>query len=320
MSILSISGEPGCRPEDLARLLAPRLGYELLTAGALEQTLAGIRKQDTELPDRAWPLLAADVLIRRAAHTGLVYCLPGGQFLLRGLPDVFRVHLAASESSRIGAYMADEGLTRSAAIERLKHDEQQQAALNKLRFGRSRLQASSVSLTLNTESLDTLQQAAVVEAALRARGALDAPGIGAAAQAQMLFGIRLQLARFGISPPGEIAAHRPVFSHPSEEIFAKLLDFYRIPWEYEPRSFPLQWDAEGRVIEAFTPDFFLPEFDLYVELTTMKQALVTRKNHKIKLLRAIYPHINIQVFYQKDMQDLILKYEVTRSAGQVHRA
>ena len=99
-----------------------------------------------------------------------------------------------------------------------------------------------------------------------------------------------------------------IFAHASEEMFANLLDFYRIQWEYEPRSFPLQWDKDGHVTEAFTPDFYLPEFDLYVELTTMKQSLVTKKNRKVKLLRAIYPHINIQVFYQKDFQDLVFKY------------
>ena len=91
-------------------------------------------------------------------------------------------------------------------------------------------------------------------------------------------------------------------------MFANLLDFYRIAWEYEPRSFPVQWDKDGNVLEAFTPDFYLPEFDLYVELTTMKQSLVTRKNRKVKLLRAIYPHLNIQVFYQKDFENLIFKY------------
>ncbi len=97
---------------------------------------------------------------------------------------------------------------------------------------------------------------------------------------------------------------------PSEEVFANLLDFYRIAWDYEPRSFPLQWDKDGKVSEAFTPDFYLPEFDLYVELTTMKQANVTKKNRKIRLLRAIYPHVNIQVFYQKDVQDLVMKYRL----------
>jgi hypoxanthine phosphoribosyltransferase len=68
-------------------------------------------------------------------------------------------------------------------------------------------------------------------------------------------------------------------------------------------------------MEAFTPDFFLPVFDLYVELTTMKQALVTKKNRKIRLLRTIYPHVNIQVFYQKDIQDLIVKYELAERAS-----
>jgi hypothetical protein len=115
-------------------------------------------------------------------------------------------------------------------------------------------------------------------------------------------------------PAGRAHLKRIAFGHPSEQLFANLLDFYRIPWEYEPRSFPLQWDKDGKVIEAFTPDFYLSEFDLYVELTTMKQTLVTKKNRKVKLLRAIYPHVNIQVFYRKDFQDLIFKYGLREPA------
>ena len=121
------------------------------------------------------------------------------------------------------------------------------------------------------------------------------------------FETRLELAKRGIVPARRARVSSASFGHPSEEMFANLLDFYRIQWEYEPRSFPLQWDKDGHVTEAFTPDFYLPEFDLYVELTTMKQSLVT-ENRKVKLLRAIYPHINIQVFYQKDFQDLVFKY------------
>ncbi len=93
----------------------------------------------------------------------------------------------------------------------------------------------------------------------------------------------------------------PPFAHPSEVEFAKMLDFYGVAWQYEPRTFPLQWEGE-RVVEAFTPDFYLSALDLYVELTTMKQSLVTKKNRKVKLLRAIYPQVNIQVFYQKDFE------------------
>ena len=109
-------------------------------------------------------------------------------------------------------------------------------------------------------------------------------------------------------PPDKITIRNKMFANQSEEMFANLLDFYRIAWEYEPRSFPVQYDRDGNVLEAFTPDFYLPEFDLYVELTTMKQSLVTRKNRKVRLLRELYPHLNIQVFYQKDFENLIFKY------------
>jgi hypoxanthine phosphoribosyltransferase len=137
--------------------------------------------------------------------------------------------------------------------------------------------------------------------------------LSAAADAQLQFQARLQLARYGILPAASATLKRGAFSHPSEQVFANLLDFYRITWEYEPHSFPVQWDNDGKALEAFTPDFYLPEFDLYVELTTMKQSLVTKKNRKVKLLREIYPHVNIQVFYQKDFQNLIFKYGLTRA-------
>ncbi len=98
------------------------------------------------------------------------------------------------------------------------------------------------------------------------------------------------------------------FANPAEEEFARILDFYGIRWEYEPRSFVLSWDRAGRPRERFTPDFYLPDFDLYIELTTLKQALVTRKNRKIRKLRQLYPHVNLRVFYGRDFRSLLLKY------------
>ena len=100
----------------------------------------------------------------------------------------------------------------------------------------------------------------------------------------------------------------PQFQNEAELECAKILDYYAVPWAYEPRTFVLEEGEDGRISEAFTPDFYLPEQDLYLEITTMKQSLVTRKNRKIRLLREIYPQVNIQVFYQKDLQDLVLKY------------
>ena len=102
------------------------------------------------------------------------------------------------------------------------------------------------------------------------------------------------------------AHSRVEFAHPSEQEFARFLDYYRIRWVYEPVSFPIAWEGE-RVAEMFTPDFYLPEHDLYIELTTMKQSLVTPKNRKLRMLRELYPELNVRLLYRKDYQQLLAK-------------
>jgi hypothetical protein len=100
----------------------------------------------------------------------------------------------------------------------------------------------------------------------------------------------------------------PQFVHPSEEVFARILDFYGIQWEYEPRTFALQEDEQGNITEAFTPDFYLPEQDLYVELTTLRPQLSTKKNRKLKRLQERYPDVNIKLFKRREMRNLMIKY------------
>ncbi|HEX2110285.1 MAG TPA: hypothetical protein VHF67_01915 [Gaiellaceae bacterium] len=102
----------------------------------------------------------------------------------------------------------------------------------------------------------------------------------------------------------------PRFVNRAELEVAKLLDFYGIPWEYEPRSFVLETDSEGRVREATRPDFYLPEQDLYLEITTMKQSLVTRKNRKLRKLRERYPDVKVKLFYKRDFERLLQKYGI----------
>lgn len=99
-----------------------------------------------------------------------------------------------------------------------------------------------------------------------------------------------------------------IFAHESEKEFARILDFYRIEWEYEPRTFTLEWDNEYKPLICFTPDFYLPDLDLYIELTTLNQKLVTKKNRKIRKLKQLYPKINIKLFYKKDYNSLLFKY------------
>ena len=110
---------------------------------------------------------------------------------------------------------------------------------------------------------------------------------------------------------GRLERRGTVFAHPSEEELARLLDFYQIRWEYEPRTFPVRFDPDGRVIEAFTPDFFLPDFELYLELTTLKQSLVARKNRKVREFREKYPDISLKVIYGRDYRNLLKRFGVT---------
>lgn len=105
------------------------------------------------------------------------------------------------------------------------------------------------------------------------------------------------------------------FAHASERQFAQLLDFYQIDWEYEPRSFDLEFDRDGNVVQRFTPDFYLPQYELYIEITTMNQKLVTRKNRKVRRLKELYPHINCKIFYQRDYLSLVTKYGLEDRAG-----
>jgi hypothetical protein len=98
------------------------------------------------------------------------------------------------------------------------------------------------------------------------------------------------------------------FAHNSERQFAKLLDFYGIVWEYEPRTFPLEHDRDGNVVQAFTPDFYLPAYDLHIEITTLNQKLVTKKNRKARRLRELHPEVEIKVLYQRDYLHLLVKY------------
>ncbi|HET7168797.1 MAG TPA: hypothetical protein VFI69_06305 [Candidatus Limnocylindrales bacterium] len=98
------------------------------------------------------------------------------------------------------------------------------------------------------------------------------------------------------------------FAHASEAEMARILDFYAVRWEYEPHTFPILWNLDGAVVESFSPDFYLPDLDLYLEMTTLRQKLVRKKNRKLRRLRELYPSINIKLFYARDFRALMLKY------------
>ncbi len=89
---------------------------------------------------------------------------------------------------------------------------------------------------------------------------------------------------------------------------ARILDFYGIRWAYEPHTFPILWNLDGDVVESFSPDFHLADLELYLEMTTLRQKLVRKKNRKLRRLRELYPDVHIKLFYARDFRALMLKY------------
>lgn len=101
------------------------------------------------------------------------------------------------------------------------------------------------------------------------------------------------------------------FVHESEARFARILDFYQVEWQYEPTTFPLRWSESQQPIECFSPDFYLPTFDTYIEVTTCRQRLITKKKRKIRLLKELYPDIRIRLIQNKDFHHLMWKYGIS---------
>jgi len=292
MAFITVSGEPGCRHEELARLAAQRLECELVTEADLEKLIAAEFRDSIRIPDLAWRPLTISILARVGAERHVVVTSTGAELLSDHLEAaMLRLHVVAPESVRLANMIQDCGLNRAEAKSRLREMEAARASIRKRRFGQKISRPTDFDMVLNAWKLSQGEMADLLEVAVKSQGLMDSAPL--------------------LAPNRPDLVHKELgrqFGHPSEQVFANLLDFYGIAWDHEPRSFPLQWDKDGKVSEAFTPDFYLPEFNLYIELTTMKQANVTRKNRKIRLLRTIYPHVNIQVFYQKDVQDLVTKY------------
>jgi hypothetical protein len=125
-----------------------------------------------------------------------------------------------------------------------------------------------------------------------------------------------------VAAPTETA--RPNFAHASEVEMARILDFYQVRWEYEPHVFPVVWNLDGAVIESFAPDFWLPDLDLYLEMTTLRQKLVRKKNRKLRRVLELYPDLRVKLFYARDFRALMLKFgklglvaELSGTPGQV---
>jgi cytidylate kinase len=319
MAIVTFSQQHGSRGDEVAKEVSLQLGFSLTTPAQVDQVIRERYQLDysvsgeiggspKESQSKVFASLISAILTEMAVLNDLVVLECGGQFIFRAFPNALHVRIVAPRDIRAHNLMQDSALTFDLALEELEEQQRRHARFLRSSFRRPSEPPERYDLVINTGALDVAQAVELTVAAARLKK-LTAYGLVSsetAERAKLRNQIRLLRALTQLSI--ERTESLKQFAHPSELVFARLLDFYGIRWQYEPRTFPLRYDETGTIVEAFSPDFYLPDSDLFVELTTMKQSLVTKKNRKVRRLRELYPEIKIRLLYQKDFEDLIFKY------------
>lgn len=309
MAVITVSREPGAQGEEIAARLAGRLGFLLVDKTRVDQLwkevdldLEKLVCVDEELPCEEEKMdpqtvanikLVPDLIAQLAEDHDLVVIGRGGQGLFHGRPGTLHVRIVAPRAFRVQQIQIHEGVTLRQARRIIRDLEKERSRYLRFLYRLSWNDPNLYDLTLRMDRLSIEVALDLIAAAVREMKLLEVP--------------RWEIVEDLLpeAPPRRSGGR---FVNAAEREFARFLDFYHVPYEYEPRTFPLEVDERGKVLEAFTPDFYLPEQDLYIELTTMKQSLVTRKNRKVRKLRQLYPEINIRIFYQRDFYTLMAKY------------
>lgn len=259
-------------------------------------------KQDRKIYDEMVRSAIAEV----AAKHHVVILGSGAQFLFAGLAASLHVQIVAPRPYRVARVMRFAKLDRKAAEDLIDESDHRKEEFIRTLYSADWRDPSYYDLILNIDHFSNEVAVEIIVKAARAKG-IEAKAVELSARVrEEILTAKLDVAQLAEVETDE--GRMPEFAHPSEREFARVMDFYRIRWHYEPRTFPIEWDENRNVTAAFTPDFYLPDLDLYIELTTMKQSLVTKKNRKVRLLRENYPDVNIKILYEKDYRNLIWKY------------
>ncbi len=309
MAVITICREPGSLGEEVAARVAGYLGFSLVDkarlaqlSGEMDLDEAGLRKVDEAISGEGRQIdaeteacagLLQDLIAQLAEEQDLVIIGRGAQGLFRDRPGTLHVRLIAPRKFRVLQVKTHERLSAREAGRLIKSLEIERARYLRFLYHLNPADPNLYDLTLRMDRLSIEQALKLIVTALDEMGLRQVP--------------RDRIVK-DLLPQMPEKRDNGRFANAAEKEFARFLEFYRIPFEYEPRTFPLEADAEGRILEAFTPDFYLPEQNLYIELTTMKQSLVTRKNRKVRKLRRLYPDVNIRIFYQRDFYNLLAKY------------
>ncbi len=299
MPIITISRQLGSLGDEIARALSKRLNMELIgRERAIEEFLPEeadqhLRHLLTVSPKAYLRTLPDGVMVKDhierklkefARKTPAVITGMGAQMVFKGDPTAINVRTIASQPTRTARIMERYGVGEAQAANIVAQTDRKHKRYIATLFGADWADPTLYDLTLNTDHLDVDGAAGIISAAAA------------------------EHASRAVQLPRQREQESPEFRHPAEEEFARILDLYHIDWKYEPKTFPVEWDAEGNVTMAFSPDFYLTNFDTYIEITTMDQRYVTRKNKKARKLRELYPGINVKIIYKKDFHALIKRF------------
>jgi cytidylate kinase len=291
MAIITISRLTGSGGREIAIAIAEQLNFQLIDRNAVGAA------------EREFPINA---IAEIAARHSVVILGSGGQFLFAKVAASLHVQIVAPLSYRIARVMRLARIDRAEAESLIEKRDRDKEVFLRKRYGKDWRDPAYYDLVLNIDRFANDTAIAIVCKAASAKRI----------EPQSQPGARLAAAE---SSSPSVGDRLPDFAHPSEREFARVMDFYRIRWQYEPRTFPIEWDEDHNVIKAFTPDFYLPDLDLFIELTTMKQSLVTKKNRKVRLLRDLYPDVNIKILYERDYKSLSVKYGLKAATGEENR-
>jgi len=312
LGIITISREFGSGGESIARLVSEKTGFLLVNKEMIVQGLSehGITKPTSRLEDldlessedqrgRQYIDAMHEYLYDLAIRSHLVILGRGGLLLFRDYPPALHVRLIAQFTQRVQRVTKLYNLNIETAVKLVKEQDRNMNRYYRQVFDVNWNNLRLYNLVLNTEDMGLEDAADIIVAAYRIhaepRELKDGP-----ASAEIEDSV--------LTSPADEEAEQ--FMHPSEEEFAHMLDFYRIQWEYEPQTFLLEWDSEGNVVEAFSPDFYLPDQDLYIELTTQKPKQVWKKNRKIRRMKELYPHINVRLIDKRGFESLLKKHSI----------
>ena len=299
--IITISRQTGSLGQEITELLAQKLDLPIITRNIImDKWMAQVAsKHELHMLKESPKYFLVNsqegitfakhiekILLEIAAEQSVIISGLGAQIIFANHPEAINIKIMASTEVRINRIIKSHSLAIKDAKRFLDLTDRKHKRYISTVYNFDSDDPSLYHLTINTNSLGIEEAADIIAFAVESRK-----------NKPIVEGVDDDV----ITPP-------IVFMHPSEEEFASILDMHNIEWEYEPRTFPMEWDVEGNITQAFSPDFYLPRFDTYIELTTMDQRYVSAKKKKVQKLKKLYPGININIVYKKDFYTLAKRF------------